>query len=197
MPDSSRALTFIRDSVIFTETGLSGAFVIDLTRFEDSRGFFGRSWCAREFEAHGLNTRLAQCNVSRNHARGTLRGLHYQMAPHEEAKLVRCTMGAIFDVIVDVRPHSSTYLKSFNAILSAENHRSLYIPEGCAHGFLTLTDQSEVFYQMSEFYAPHAAAGIRWNDPLLSIAWPEPVVVISERDQAFPDFRPRRAGESP
>jgi dTDP-4-dehydrorhamnose 3,5-epimerase len=183
--------------MVFTETGLTGAFVIDLDRITDTRGFFARSWCAREFEAHGLNPRLAQCNVSRNHTRGTLRGLHYQVAPHEEAKLVRCTMGSIHDVIVDLRPHSKTYLRSFSVELSAENHRALYIPEGFAHGFLTLTDQSEVFYQMTEFYAPDAARGIRWNDPALSIEWPGPVAVISDRDGTFPDFQPvRREGTS-
>lgn len=176
----------------FSETGLKGAYVIDLDRIEDTRGFFARSWCAREFEEHGLSSRLAQCNVSRNHTRGTLRGMHYQVMPHEEAKLVRCTMGAIYDVMVDLRPHSTTYLRSFAVELSAENHRALYIPEGFAHGFLTLTDRSEVFYQMSEFYAPDAARGIRWNDPALAIEWPEAVALISERDRTFPDFQPVR-----
>jgi dTDP-4-dehydrorhamnose 3,5-epimerase len=173
----------------FTETELEGAFVIDLDRIEDPRGFFARSWCAREFEEHGLNPRLVQCNVSRNGSRGTLRGMHYQVPPHEEAKLVRCTLGAIYDVIVDLRPRSSTYLRSFGSMLSAENHRALYVPEGFAHGFLTLTDESEVFYQMSEFYAPDAARGLRWNDPALAIEWPEAVTVIAERDRTYPDFQ--------
>ena len=175
--------------MVFQDTGLAGAFVIELEKIHDERGFFARSWCTTEFAEHGLNNRLVQCNVSRNRAKGTLRGMHYQTAPHEEAKLVRCTMGAIYDVIVDLRPSSSTYLKSFGAELSAETHRALYIPEGFAHGFLTLTEESEVFYQMSEFYAPQAARGFRWNDPLLAIAWPGPVVVISERDRSYADFR--------
>jgi dTDP-4-dehydrorhamnose 3,5-epimerase len=176
--------------MVFQDTGLAGAVVIELDKIHDERGFFARSWCASEFAEHGLNGRLVQCNVSRNRAKGTLRGMHYQAPPHEEAKLVRCTMGAIYDVIVDMRRSSSTYLKSFGAELSAENHRALYVPEGFAHGFLTLTDESEVFYQMSEFYAPQAARGLRWNDPLLAIAWPGTVAVISERDRTYPDFRP-------
>jgi dTDP-4-dehydrorhamnose 3,5-epimerase len=172
----------------FHDTGLAGAFIVDLERIHDERGFFARSWCSREFTERGLNDRLVQCNVSRNAARGTLRGMHYQVAPHAETKLVRCTKGAIYDVIVDVRPMSPTYLKSFGVELSEDNHRALYIPVGFAHGFLTLTDESEVFYQMSEFYAPEAARGLRWNDPQLAIAWPEPVVVISDRDRSFPDL---------
>jgi dTDP-4-dehydrorhamnose 3,5-epimerase len=176
--------------MVFQDTGLAGAFVIELDKIHDERGFFARSWCSTEFAEHGLNSRLVQCNVSRNRAKGTLRGMHYQAPPHEEAKLVRCTLGAIFDVMIDMRPSSNTYLKWFGAELSAENHRSLYIPEGFAHGFLTLTDESEVFYQMSEFYAPQAARGLRWDDPLLAISWPGPVAVISERDRTYPDFRP-------
>lgn len=183
--------------MLFTETDLKGAFLVDLERIEDSRGFFARSWCAREFEERGLNARLVQCNLSRNLTRGTLRGMHYQIAPHEEAKLVRCTMGAIYDAIVDLRPGSPTYLCSFGSVLTAENHRALYVPEGFAHGFLTLTDQSEVSYQMSEYYAPDAARGLRWNDPMISIPWPEPVVVISDRDRSYPDFQPLgRKGQS-
>lgn len=178
--------------MVFQDTGLAGAFLVELERIHDERGFFARSWCTREFAERGLNGRLVQCNVSRNRARGTLRGMHYQAAPHEEAKLVRCTMGAIYDVMVDLRPSSRTYLRSFGAELSADNHRALYIPEGFAHGFLTLTDESEVFYQMSEFYAPQTARGLRWNDPLLSIEWPGPVTVISERDRTYPDFRPEQ-----
>jgi dTDP-4-dehydrorhamnose 3,5-epimerase len=176
--------------MVFTETGLAGAFLVDMERVEDERGFFARAWCTREFERHGLNRRLVQCSVSGNRVSGTLRGLHYQIAPHQEAKLVRCTMGALFDVIVDLRPGSSTYLGSFGTELTAANHRSLYVPEGFAHGYLTLTDEAEVFYQMSEFYAPEAARGIRWDDPALAIEWPAPVRVISERDRSFPDFRP-------
>lgn len=172
----------------FSETGLAGAFVVDLNPIEDSRGFFARSWCTREFEERGLNPRLVQCNISRNRSRGTLRGMHYQLAPHAEAKLVRCTMGGIHDVIVDLRPESRTYLRWFGTELSADNHRALYVPEGFAHGFLTLTDESEVSYQMSEFYAPDFARGFRWNDPAVAITWPGPVIVISDRDRDYPDL---------
>jgi dTDP-4-dehydrorhamnose 3,5-epimerase len=178
--------------MVFIETGLEGAFVVDLERAVDSRGFFARSWCTHEFQAHGLNPRLVQCSVSRNHLKGTLRGMHYQAAPHQEAKLVRCTQGALYDVIVDLRPESRTYLAHFGVELTASNHRALYVPEGFAHGYLTLADESEVFYQMSEFYAPAAARGVRWNDPALSINWPGPVVVISERDKNLPDFEPAK-----
>jgi len=183
--------------MVFTEAGLPGAFIVDVERFEDSRGFFARSWCTDEFARHGLNTRLVQCSVSRNLARGTLRGMHYQIAPHEEAKLVRCTMGAVYDAIVDLRPSSKTYLRSVGVELTAQNHRALYVPEGCAHGFLTLEDDSEVLYQMSQFYAPHAARGVRWNDPAFGIAWPDAVRVIADRDRDFPDFEPSgRTGAS-
>ncbi len=174
--------------MVFTDTGLAGAFVVDLVAIEDERGFFARSWCTREFEARGLNPRLVQCNVSFNRARGTLRGMHFQASPHQEAKLVRCTRGAIYDVIVDLRPQSPTYLQSFGATLTADNRRAMYVPEDFAHGFLTLTDESEVFYQMSQFYAPDAGRGIRWNDPALRIEWPEPVRLMSDRDRSFPDF---------
>src|SRR5262245_54178861 len=174
--------------MIFTETELKGAFIIDLERMEDDRGFFARSWCRREFLAHGLNGELAQCNVSRNRVAGTLRGLHYQAAPNAEAKLVRCTKGAIYDVMVDLRPGSKTFLRHVGCTLSEDNHRALYIPEGFGHGFLTLTDGSEIFYQMSQFYEPAAARGLRWNDPALAISWPGQVAVISERDSSYPDF---------
>ena len=161
---------------------------MDVEPVADERGLFARSWCVREFEAQGLNARLVQCSVSLNRLKGTLRGMHYQIAPHQEVKLVRCTRGALYDVIVDLRPGSPTYLLSFGAELTADNYRALYIPEGFAHGYLTLADESEVFYQMSEFYAPSAARGVRWNDPALGIEWPGAVVVISERDRSFPDF---------
>ena len=176
----------------FIDTGLPGAFVVDVEPVEDERGLFARSWCTREFEAHGLNPRLVQCSVSLNHRKGTLRGMHYQIAPHQEAKLVRCTQGALYDVIVDLRPESETYLAHFATELTASNHRALYVPEGFAHGYLTLADESEVFYQMSEFYAPSAARGVRWNDPALSITWPGPVVLISDRDRDFRDFEPAK-----
>jgi dTDP-4-dehydrorhamnose 3,5-epimerase len=174
--------------MVFTPTDLAGAFIVDLERREDERGFFARSWCQREFETHGLNPRVVQCNVSRNHRKGTLRGMHYQDAPHAEVKLVRCTAGAIYDVIVDLRPHSSTFRRSVGVVLSAENLRALYVPENFAHGFLTLTDDAEVFYQMSESYEPAAARGIRWDDPAFGISWPEPITIISERDRTYPDY---------
>lgn len=174
--------------MIFTETPLKGAFIIEPERLEDERGFFARTWCQREFEAHGLNSRLVQCNISFNKKKGTLRGMHYQIAPYEEAKLVRCTQGAIYDVIIDLRPGSSTFKQYTAAVLTAQNHKMLYVPEGFAHGFLTLEDHTEVFYQMSEFYAPEYARGVRWNDPAFGVQWPAEVQIISDRDQNYPDF---------
>jgi dTDP-4-dehydrorhamnose 3,5-epimerase len=174
--------------MIFSETKLKGAFVIELERFTDERGFFARSWCQKEFEKHGLNPRLVQCNISYNISKGTLRGLHYQVSPCEEAKLVRCTMGAIFDVIVDLRPESPTFKHYFADILSAGNRKMLFIPEGFAHGLLTLQDDSEVLYQMSDFYSLDHAKGARWNDPAFGIQWPDEVLVVSERDRGYPDF---------
>jgi len=176
--------------MIFTETAVPGAHLIELQQLADERGFFARAWCQHEFEAHGLNPRLAQCNVSYNTLRGTLRGMHLQAAPYAEAKLIRCTRGALYDVLIDLRPGSSTYLKWVGVTLTADNYRMLYVPEGCAHGFLTLTDNTEVFYQMTEFYAPDAARGVRWNDAAFGIDWPEPVQVISDRDRNYPDFQP-------
>ena len=175
--------------MVFTETYLAGAFVIDVERIDDERGFFARAWCRREFQAHGLKSEFVQGSISRNRVKGTLRGMHYQERPHEEAKLVRCTRGAVYDVIIDLRPGSATFLGHSSAVLSEENHRAIYVPEGCAHGFLTLTDNSEVAYQMSQFYEPAAGRGVRWNDPLLAISWPDPAVVISERDRTYPDFK--------
>jgi dTDP-4-dehydrorhamnose 3,5-epimerase len=175
--------------MIFTETLIAGAYVIEVERIEDNRGFFARTWCQREFERNGLSPRLVQCSVSFNNRKGTLRGMHYQAAPHAEAKLVRCTAGAIYDVIVDLRPDSRTLCQWFGVELTAESRRALYIPEGLAHGFLTLADETEVFYQMSEFYAPDSARGVRWDDPAFNIRWPAPVAVISPRDAAYPDFR--------
>jgi dTDP-4-dehydrorhamnose 3,5-epimerase len=176
------------NAVLFEETRLPGVFEILLEQHTDERGFFARSWCQKEFEAHGLNPRLVQCNISFNARKGTLRGMHYQAAPHAEAKLVRCTRGAIYDVVVDLRPGSPTYRNWIAAELSATNRRMLYIPEGCGHGFLTLEDETEVFYQMSEFYHAESARGVRWNDPAFRIDWPERIEVISERDGAYPDF---------
>jgi dTDP-4-dehydrorhamnose 3,5-epimerase len=175
--------------MLFTETKLKGAFVIDPERLEDERGFFARSFCEREFKSHGINIKFVQCNISFNKKKGTLRGMHYQAAPHAEARLVRCTMGGIYDVIVDLRPNLGTYKQWVSFELSAENRRMIYVPEGFAHGFLTLEDNTEVFYQMSEFYAPGYGRGIRWNDPAFGITWPEEINVISDQDKNYPDFR--------
>ncbi len=176
--------------MIFTETKLKGAYIIDLQKLEDIRGFFARSWCQREFSEHGLNDRLVQCDISFNHKRGTLRGMHYQQSPYAEAKLVRCAAGALYDVIVDLRPDSPTYLQWISVQLSAQNRRAVFVPEGFAHGFQTLLDDTEVLYQMSEFYTPEAAGGFRWDDPLIKIRWPGKVSVISPKDQSYPDFKP-------
>lgn len=174
----------------FTDTPLKGAFLIDIEKLVDERGFFARSWCKREFAEHGLNPDLAQCSISLSKAKGTLRGMHYQVEPFQETKLVRCTKGSIYDVIVDIRPHSPTYARWFGIVLSAENRTSLYVPEGFAHGFLTLQDDVEVFYQISEFYSAEHARGFRWNDPHFGIEWPLPIEVISERDRTYADFSP-------
>ncbi len=174
--------------MIFKETNLKGAFIIEPEMMSDERGFFARTWCARDFEAQGLTPNLVQCNISFNKQKGTLRGMHYQVVPHEEAKVVRCTMGTIYDVIVDLRPNSPTYKRWTSVDMSAKNRRMLYIPEGFAHGFLTMEDDTEVFYQMSEFYAPECARGLRWNDPAFKIPWPLGVTVISEKDARYPDF---------
>lgn len=170
-------------------TAIAGAKLVELERHEDERGFFARSYCEREFEAAGLPARVAQCNVSFNRSRGTLRGMHFQRAPHAEAKLVRCTRGSIYDVIVDLRKASPSYLKWFAVTLSAENQRALFIPEDVAHGFQTLEDSSEVFYQMSAFYHPEAASGVRWNDPAFRIEWPIDRPIVSARDAGYPDFK--------
>jgi dTDP-4-dehydrorhamnose 3,5-epimerase len=172
----------------FRETGIKGAWVIEPERIEDERGFFARTWDTDEFAGLGLNPALAQCSISYNRVRGTLRGMHYQAAPHEEAKLVRCTAGAVFDVVVDLRPASATFKSWFGLDLTPDNRLALYVPEGCAHGFLTLADGSEVHYQISQFYAPTAARGVRWDDPAFGIAWPGEVVVMNERDRSYPDF---------
>jgi dTDP-4-dehydrorhamnose 3,5-epimerase len=173
--------------MIFSETKLPGAYLIEPQRLADERGFFARTWCRREFEAHGLDASLAQCNISFNRQAGTLRGMHYQVAPSAEAKLVRCTMGAIYDVIIDLRPGSPTFLQHIGVELTVENRAMLFIPEGFAHGFQTLADSTEVSYQMSEFYAPEHARGVRWDDPAFGIVWPLPVSIISEKDRALPD----------
>ena len=172
----------------FRETKLVGVFEIDIEPRFDERGFFARTWCQREAESHGLNPRLVQCSISYNERKGTLRGMHYQAMPFGEAKILRCTAGVIYDVVLDLRPQSRTFKQWFAAVLSADNRQILHIPEGCAHGFLTLTDKTEVFYQMSEFYHPEASRGVRWNDPAFQISWPEKVEVISDRDRTYPDF---------
>jgi dTDP-4-dehydrorhamnose 3,5-epimerase len=169
----------------FTQLDLKGAYTIDLDPIEDDRGFFARSWDAREFEKHGLNPRVAQCNVSYNKMRGTIRGLHFQIAPGEEAKLVRCIRGSIFDVIVDLRHGSGTFGRWTSTVLTDENRLALYVPEGFAHGFETLADETEVMYQMSEYYAPDLARGVRWDDPSLAISWPIGNPIISERDNSY------------
>jgi dTDP-4-dehydrorhamnose 3,5-epimerase len=170
----------------FISTPLAGAFVIEIEPAADERGFFARSFCRREMEAHGLDPEIVQCNISHNLKRGTLRGLHYQAAPRQEAKVVSCIQGEIVDVIVDLRDASSTRGRWFSVSLSASQHNHLYVPKGFAHGFQTVTDGATVFYQMSEFYAPDAARGIRWDDPGLAIEWPLPDPILSARDRGFP-----------
>jgi dTDP-4-dehydrorhamnose 3,5-epimerase len=179
--------------VIFVETRVPGAFVVEPERLEDERGFFARIWCAREFAERGLDPRLVQCSISLSERKGTLRGLHYQAPPYAEAKLVRCTRGAVHDVIVDLREDSPAFLRHVAVELSAVNHRMLYVPEGVAHGFQTLEDHSEVAYQMSAFHAPSHARGVRWNDPAFGIVWPPDERIVSERDRSYPDFVPARA----
>ncbi len=170
----------------FHETPLRGAFVIDIDEKRDSRGFFARTFCAAEFEAHGLNAALVQCNLSFNHLRGTLRGMHFQTEPATEAKLVRCLRGAIHDVIIDMRPASPTYLEHFAVELTERNRRALFVPEMFAHGYQALTDEAEVSYQVSSFYAPDYERGLRHDDPHLGISWPIPVTSVSEKDMAWP-----------
>jgi dTDP-4-dehydrorhamnose 3,5-epimerase len=171
----------------FTETRLAGAFLIDIEPREDQRGFFARTFCRREFEEHGLETELAQCSLSFNRLRGTVRGVHFQRPPSQGVKLVRCTAGAIFDVIIDLRVESPTFLKHFAVELSSANRRTLYVPKNFAHGFQTLADDTEVAYQMTEFYIPASAAGVRWNDSLFAIPWPLPVSMISDQDAGYAD----------
>jgi dTDP-4-dehydrorhamnose 3,5-epimerase len=174
----------------FIPTHLAGAFLIELEPVSDDRGFFARTWCQHELANNGLNSNLVQCSISHNKVRGTLRGMHYQKAPHAEVRLVRCTQGAIYDVIVDLRSDSSTFAQWFGAELTSQNRNILYVPEGFAHGFITLQDDTEVLYQMSEFFHAECAAGVRWNDTIFSIQWPIDVKVISERDQNYQDFKP-------
>jgi dTDP-4-dehydrorhamnose 3,5-epimerase len=172
----------------FHETKLPAVLEIHLDPLHDERGFFARSWCQREFEEHGLNPKLVQCNVSFNARKGTLRGMHYQAPPYPEAKLVRCTRGAIYDVVVDLRPDSPTFKRWIGVELTSTKRNMVYVPEGCAHGFLTLEDETDVFYQMSEFYHPDLARGVRWNDPAFGIVWPGEATQMSERDRSYPSF---------
>ena len=172
--------------MLFRESSIRGVFLIDPEPRADERGFFARTWCQREFEDHGLSLRIAQCGVSFNASAGTLRGLHYQSPPHAEEKLVRCTQGAIYDVAVDLREGSPTQYEWYAVELTAANHRMLYIPSGCAHGFLTLADKSEVSYQISQEFHLESSRGVRWDDPAIGIRWPRPVRVISDRDRSLP-----------
>ncbi len=170
----------------FIETNIIGVYIIELEEISDSRGFFSRTWCKHEFEKHGLTSNVSQTNISFNHLKGTLRGMHYQASPHEETKLVRCTKGSLFDVAVDLREESNTFGEWVGVELSEENHRMLFIPEGLAHGYQTLQDNTEVFYQVSEFYAPDADRGARYDDIKFGISWPLDVSVISEKDANWP-----------
>lgn len=173
----------------FTECPLSGAYVIDIEERHDARGFFARAWCAREFEDHGLKPELIQANISANTKPGTIRGLHYQIEPYQESKLVRCTRGAIFDVLVDVRPDSPTRGHWFGVELTAQNHRMLYVPEGCAHGYQSLVADTEVMYHVSQVYSPECERGLRWNDPAIGIVWPiVDGIIVSEKDSSWPNY---------
>ena len=174
--------------MIFLPTPLPGGYVIELDRRNDDRGYFARTWCKREFQQIGLNDSLVQCSVSHSQRRGTLRGMHWQAEPHGEVKIVRCTRGAIFDVIIDLRPESPTYMLHLGVELTAESGRALYIPDGVAHGFVTLEDATEVFYQMSAFHEPASARGVRWNDPAFDIEWPVTNPILHPRDSAYPDY---------
>jgi dTDP-4-dehydrorhamnose 3,5-epimerase len=178
--------------MIFHETSVADVWVVEPERHSDERGFFARTWEGEELVAHGLNGNIAHCSISYNGRRGTLRGMHYQAAPHAEVKLVRCTSGAIFDVAVDLRPESPTFTRWVGRELSAENRLALYVPEGCAHGFVTLADATEVVYAISARHVPESGRGVRWDDPAFAIDWPVAVEVINERDASYPDFVPAR-----
>lgn len=174
----------------FIETKLKSAFVIEPEKLGDERGFFARIWCQREFKAHGLNPNLAQSSIALSKKKGTMRGMHYQLPPHEEAKLIRCTKGSLYDVIIDLRPASETYKQWFGIEITAENYKMVYVPEGFAHGYQTLLDDTEVLYLISDFYTPECYTGVRWNDPVFGIVWPiAENVIISEKDKNCPDFR--------
>jgi dTDP-4-dehydrorhamnose 3,5-epimerase len=175
--------------MIFVETRLAGVFEIHIEPKSDERGFFARTWCQQEFQAKGLDAHLTQCNLSQNARKGTLRGMHFQSNPHAETKLVRCSKGAIYDVALDLRPESKTYRQWVGVNLTADKRNALYIPKGCAHGFLSLEDDTEVFYQMSDLYHPDSARGVRWNDPAFGILWPAKIEMISARDANYPDVQ--------
>ena len=172
----------------FTETSLKGAYIIEVDRMEDNRGFFGRLWCENELKAYNLKTNIVQCNVSFTKNKGTLRGMHFQKSPFQETKFVRCTQGKVFDVIVDLRPESPTFKKWFGVELSAKSGKMLYVPENFAHGFVTLEDNSEVYYMVSAFYNGESEGGLRWNDPILDIKWPTEIKETSEKDSSHPNF---------
>ena len=174
----------------FTETKIKGAYLIDIKKISDDRGFFGRAYCVKEFERLGITNEVVQVNVSSNNKKGTLRGLHMQVAPAEETKLVRCTRGSIFDVLVDLRPESETFLQWTGVTLNSREFNMLYVPEGCAHGYLTLEDDTDVMYQVTEYYTPDAERGFRWNDPTFNISWPIEPLVISAKDESQPFFHP-------
>jgi dTDP-4-dehydrorhamnose 3,5-epimerase len=172
----------------FIETKLQGVFEIQIEPMADERGLFARTWCKKEFESHGLESALVQCSVSFNKRKGTLRGMHYQVAPFEETKLVRCTQGTVYDVVLDLRPQSPTFKQWIAVTLETERRNAIFVPKGCAHGFLTLKDDVEVFYQMTEFYDAASSRGVRWNDPAFGISWPGNIEVISDRDRTYPDL---------
>ena len=174
--------------MIFTQSALIGAYIIESEPLKDDRGFFSRSFCVDQYTEHGLNPHIAQCNISYNHIKGTVRGMHYQLAPHREVKVVRCTRGSIYDVIVDLRSDSATYKQWVGVELTADNGKQLYVPTGFAHGYQTLEDSSEVSYQVSEFYSPQSERGVRWNDPAFAISWPLKVRSISDKDMNHPEF---------
>lgn len=176
--------------MLFKKTELQDSYIIELERMEDERGFFARTFCQKEFEKQGISTRIVQCNISYNKEKGTLRGMHYQLAPHQEAKIVSCSRGSMYDVIIDIRPDSSTYCKWVAVELTARNHRILYIPKGFAHGFQTLEPDTEVSYWMSNFYNPASQRGIKWDDPIFAIDWPVSNPIVSERDLSYLPFKP-------
>ena len=174
--------------MIFSETKIEGTFIIEPELLIDERGFFARSFCKEEFDKHGLDSSIVQCNISCNRKKGTLRGMHYQIPPHEEAKIVSCTEGAIYDVVLDLRKDSGTYLRWIAVELTDENLKMLYIPKGCAHGFQTLKNQTRVFYQMTNFFHTESSRGVRWNDPVFGIQWPAGRKIISKKDTQFSEY---------